>query len=96
MSTVKNPVVPPAAPKPLNRVERVWLSSGLIGMIVTNPREAIENKCIELNKEGYQAHQIMPHNNFNILALLGQLLLLAITFGLFTFTPGYMILFKKA
>ena len=94
MSTVKNPVVPPAI-KTLNRVERVWLASGIIGMFVTNPRTAIENKCIELNQEGYQAHQILPHNNFNILALLGQILLLVITLGLFTFTPGYMILFKK-
>ena len=80
----------------LNRVERVWLASGLIGMIITNPREAVEKKCIELNQQGYQAHQIMPHGNFNILALLGQLALLVVTLGLFTFTPGYMILFKKA
>ena len=79
----------------VNRVERVWLASGIIGLMTTNPSVALEKKCSELNAEGYTAHQILPHSNFNILMLLAQMLLLFCTAGLWTFTPGYLILFKK-
>ena len=79
----------------LNRVERISLSGGIIGSMATNPRNAIQKKCEELNAEGWHCHQIIPHSSNNILVSVLRALVLMVTLFMWTFGDGYLLLFKK-
>jgi hypothetical protein len=79
----------------INRVERVSLSGGIIGALATNPRSAIEKKCNELNVQGWNCHQIMPHSTRNFLVMILQSIILVLTLFLWTFGAGYVLLFEK-
>lgn len=79
----------------INKIDRIALSGGLIGLLTTNPRRAIE-KAIECNNaEGWNCHQILPHTTSNMGAVLLQMVVLLCTFGLWTFGAGYLLLFEK-
>ena len=79
----------------INRVERVALSGGLVGMLATNPRNAIEEKCHALNAEGWNCHQIIPHVTSNLFIGFLQSLILVCTLFMWTFGAGYILLFEK-
>ena len=79
----------------INRVERVSLSGGIIGSLATNPRSAIENKCKELNSQGWNCHQIIPHSTRNVFVMILQTVVLVLTLFLWTFGAGYILLFEK-
>jgi uncharacterized protein YgiM (DUF1202 family) len=81
--------------KKINRVERVALSGGLIGLLATNPRAALGGKIEELNSMGWNCHQIIDHSTRNTLAKILQIVILILTFGLWTFGAGYILLFEK-
>ena len=79
----------------INRMERVALSGGIIGWLGTNPRSALEQKMKQLNAEGWNCRQIMPHGTRNGLIVVIQALVLVCTLFLWTFEPGYLLLFEK-
>ena len=79
----------------LNRVERISLSDGIIGRMLTDPRNAIEEKCLELNAEGWICHQIIPHASNNTLIALLRGVILICTLFMWTFGDGYLLLFEK-
>jgi hypothetical protein len=79
----------------INRMERVSLSGGIIGALTTNPRTALENKIKQLNAEGWNCHQILPHTGRNLLVKVFQVILLVVTLFLWTFGDGYLLLFEK-
>jgi len=80
----------------INKVERVALFGGLIGSAVTNPRKVLENAVQRQNRDGWNCHQVVPHETRNILVSLIQAALLVITLGMFTFSGAYLLLFEKA
>lgn len=78
-----------------NKVERISLSGGLIGALATNPKEAL-NKCIQKeNYSGWNCTFILPHVQQNLGIFIVQLIVLGLTCGLWTFGPGYLVLFEK-
>jgi len=79
----------------INRMERVALSGGLIGLLTTNPRAALERKIMQLNAKGWRCHQIMDHSTRNTFIMFLQFLILICTLGLWTFGSGYLLLFEK-
>ena len=78
-----------------NKVVRVALSGGLIGLLLTNPRRALENAINQANADGWNCHQILPHSTNNLFITILQIVILACTFGLWTFGAGYMLLLEK-
>jgi hypothetical protein len=78
-----------------NRVLRISLSGGLIGLFTTNPRKALEDSIDKANQEGWHATQIQPHRTTNLLIVLLQILVLFVTVGLWTWGSGYMILLER-
>ena len=78
-----------------NMVIRVSLMGGLIGAIATNPRKALENEIDKANREGWNAIHIEPHRTTNLFIWILQLLVLALTLGLFTWNGGYLVLFER-
>jgi len=78
-----------------NRMERVFLSGGLIGALTTNPKSAIEGKIKILNTQGWNCRQILPHGTHNLFITIVQTIILVCTLGLWTFGGGYLLLFEK-
>lgn len=78
-----------------NRIQRISLSGGLIGSLLTNPRAALEKALNTANAEGWNCRQILPHSTSNYFIILLQIAVLICTLGLWTFGAGYMLLLEK-
>jgi len=78
-----------------NKIGRVALMGGLIGMLTTNPRKALADKVDKENKQGWNAIHIDQHRTTNLFIALLQLAVLILTVGLFTWGGGYLILFEQ-
>ena len=79
----------------INKIERIALSGGIIGVLTTNPRRALEKVIEQNNAEGWNCHQILPHSTSNVFMFIVQLLVLVCTLFLWTFGAGYLVLFEK-
>lgn len=79
----------------MNKVERVALSGGLLGMLSTNPRRALEKVIEQGNSEGWHVRQVIPHSTTNLTTSIVQLLILCCTLFLWTFGAGYLVVFEK-
>ena len=78
-----------------NKIVRISLMGGLIGAITTNPRKALERAIDKANQEGWNAIHIESHRTTNLFIFLLQLIVLVITFGLFTWGGAYLVLLEK-
>ena len=78
-----------------NKLVRISLSGGLIGLVTTNPRRAIDNAIDKANQDGFHCHQIVPHSSRNLLVILLQIIVLVMTVGLWTWGADYLLLFQK-
>lgn len=78
-----------------NKVVRISLAGGLIGLLTTNPRRAIDNAIDKANQDGWHCHQIVPHSSRNLLVWILQVVVLLLTFFLWTWGAGYILLFEK-
>ena len=79
----------------VNKIVRISLAGGIIGMLTTNPRKALEDAINSNNKDGWNAIYFSEHKTSNYFITLLQLFVLALTLFLWTFGAGYMILFEK-
>ena len=79
----------------VNKIDRISLAGGLLGALFTNPRAAIDSRVEEANKNGWNLHQIIPHTETNLSLKIISILVLIITFSLWTFGAGYILLFEK-
>ena len=79
----------------VNKVVRLSLSGGLIGLLTTNPRRALDNRIDKENQEGWNAVYILPHHDTNLFAALLRILVLFLTLFLWTWGAGYLILFER-
>ena len=68
---------------------------GLLGLLFTNPRNALQKSIDAHNNEGWYAKEIITHSTSNLFVFLLQIVVLVLTIGLFTFGAGYMILFER-
>ena len=79
----------------INKMVRIALSGGIIGLIFTNPKRALDNMIEKQNQDGWNAIYYTRHNESNIIMILIQWLILICTLGFWTFGAGYLILFEK-
>lgn len=77
-----------------NKVVRLSLAGGLIGLLSTNPRKALDDAIDQENQKGWNAIQIQPHRTTNLFVILLQIAVLICTLGLWTWGAGYLILFE--
>jgi len=78
----------------VNKIICISLSGGLIGMLTTNPRKALEDSIDSNNKDGWNAIYFSEHKTSNLFITLLQLLVLIVTLGIWAFGAKYMILLK--
>ena len=79
----------------VNKVVRISLSGGIIGMLTTNPRKALDDEIDKHNQDGWNAVYFQEHKTSNLFILALQIVVLLITLLLWTFGGGYMVLFEK-
>jgi hypothetical protein len=79
----------------INKVARISLSGGIIGLIFTNPRSALEQRLARENADGWSAVQITPHKDTNLFIALVRSVVLVVTLFLWTWGAGYLILLEK-
>ena len=78
-----------------NKVVRISLAGGLIGLLTTNPRRALDETIDKQNQDGWNAIYFMPHRTSNLLVALLQIVVLICTLGLWTWGAGFMVLFER-
>ncbi|MCR5085016.1 MAG: hypothetical protein K6A65_05895 [Succinivibrionaceae bacterium] len=78
-----------------NKVERVALMGGLIGLLLTNPRGALDKALVRANTDGWHCRQILPHSTSNLFIMILSMICLCLTLGLWTFGAGYLLLLEK-
>lgn len=79
----------------VNKVVRIVLSGGIVGLLATNPRRALDNWIDKENQEGWNAIYFIPHVETNLLAAVLRLVVLFLTLFLWTWGAGYLILFER-
>jgi len=79
-----------------NKIIRISLSGGLIGLLTTNPRKALDDVLKAHNDMGYRCTYFIPNHAPNLFMRILQLSVLVCTFGLWTWGAGYLVLFEKA
>lgn len=79
-----------------NKVIRLSLSGGLIGLLTTNPRKALDDAIDKANQDGWCAVQIQSHRTTNLLIMFAQIIVLLLTLGLWTWGSGYLVLMERA
>jgi hypothetical protein len=78
-----------------NKVVRISLMGGILGLILTNPRRALDTCVKHHNVEGWKCIFILNHSQNNILVLLLQIATLIATCGLWSWGGGYLVTFEK-
>lgn len=81
--------------KKRNKIVRISLSGGIIGLLFTNPRKALDDAIDKANQDDWNAIYFSPHKTSNLFVHVFQLTVLLLTLGFWTFGAGYMILFEK-
>ena len=78
-----------------NKVSRVILVGGLIGLFTGNPVDSLNKKIKIENLQGWEVIQVIPDTNLNLLTLILRILLLIITLFFYTTSNGYYIILKR-
>ena len=79
----------------VNKVVRIALSGGIIGLLTTNPRRALDLRIDKENQEGWTATYFLPHSETNAFMSMLRLVVLFCTLFLWTWGAGYLILFER-
>ena len=78
-----------------NKVERISLMGGLLGLLFTNPRKALDDCISYHNTQGWRAIIIVHHSERNLFVIVIQVVVLIFTFGLWTWNAGYLVMFER-
>lgn len=78
-----------------NKVRQINLMGGIIGLLTTNPRRALDKAIDEENQQGWNAVYFTPHTDTNLLVTILKIVVLVATLGLWTWGAGYLVLFER-
>lgn len=77
------------------KVERMTVSGGLIGGLLTNPRMRLAD-IIERNAyDGWRLTALTPLSGANVFMVFVSLVVLVCTLGMWTFGAGYLLAFER-
>ena len=78
------------------KVERMTVSGGLIGGLLTNPRMRLAD-IIERNAyDGWRLTALTPLSGPNVFMVFVSLVVLVYTLGMWMFGAGYLLAFERA
>lgn len=82
-------------PDQKNKIVDVDFTSGIIGLFLSSPMTKINNAIKKENENGWKVVNIIDSEKGNLFVSLMQLVLLVVTFGLYTFSIGKYIIFER-
>ena len=77
-----------------NKVVRISYSGGLLGLLFGSARGKLEKVLEEHNRDGWNLAEVMPDNP-NLVILVLRLLILTVTFGLWTLSTSYLLILER-
>ena len=77
-----------------NKVMRIALSGGIIGLLATNPRRAPDHRIDKEHRGSWAVTYFLPHPDTNLFMSVLRLAVLACTAFVWTRSAGYRILFE--
>ena len=80
---------------PKNKIVNVTLIGGIIGLLASSPKKSLNNTISNENANGWRVIQVIPADSGNIFLIIFRLLILLITFFLYTTANGYYIVMEK-
>jgi len=78
-----------------NQVDRITYSGGLLGLFFASSKGKLNNKVSKMNDQGWKLHFIHPDNS-NLLITVLRLIILILTFGLWTIGSSELLVFEKS
>ena len=78
-----------------NKIINITLPGGLIGFLISSPQRSLNNRIKKENSSGWRVIQILPADSGNLFLILFRLVLLIITFFLFTTANGYYVVLER-
>ena len=78
------------------KVERMPVSGGLLGALLTNPRRRLAKIIDGHALEGWHLTALTPLSGANVFMVFLSLVVLVCTLGLWTFGAGYLLAFEKS
>lgn len=78
-----------------NRILHVKLAGGLIGLLTSNPKTALEGAIQKANTEGWQVVQVIDDNTGNLIVWILRLIILLVTLTLWTPANGYFVVLQR-
>ena len=78
-----------------NKIVRISLMGGLLGLLLTNPRKALDDCVHKNNVDSWRSTFILQHQERNLLMIIIQYVVLICTLGLWTWGAGYLVMFEK-
>jgi hypothetical protein len=79
----------------INRIVKVTLSGGLIGLLAASPISSLNKKVIRENSQGWEVVQILPDTHLNLLIAALRIIILFFTLFIYTTASGYYIVLKR-
>lgn len=78
----------------INQVERISYAGGLYGLIFGSSKGKLQAKVEEMNQRGWNLHFIHS-DSLNIIHIIIRILVLMLTFGIWTFGSSELLIFEK-
>ena len=67
-----------------NKIDEISFMGGLIGWLAVNPKDTINSRVAQANEYGWSVVNIVPGSDQNAFLRVLRLIVLVLTFGLFT------------
>lgn len=82
-------------PMDKNKLVNVTLTGGIIGFFMASPQYSLNNAIRRENANGWRVIQVIPAASGNIFLFLMRIVILILTFFLYTPVNGYYIILEK-
>lgn len=78
-----------------NKVINIPMTAGLISLFISSPQKLLNDAIKIENANGWRVVQVIPADSGNLLLYISRLLLLCVTFFLYTTSNGYYVILEK-
>ena len=78
-----------------NKIDELSFMGGLIGWLAVNPKDTINSRVAQANEYGWRVVNIIPGSDQNAFLRILRLIVLILTFGLFTWGDGVYVIYEK-
>ena len=78
-----------------NKIDEISFMGGLIGWLAVNPKDTINRRVAQANEYGWRVVNIIPGSDQNAFLRILRLIVLTLTFGLFTWGDGVYVIYEK-